>query len=102
MVRAGYTYPVVAGDSERVFTGEDLRALLAAARGWFGIAGELLEARAFPHTTDAERCNYCAFQAVCGDDAPVLSRRKLTAAASDSPAARFAALQTPEEPDDAD
>lgn len=102
VVRAGYSYPVVAGDSERVFTGDDLRALLDSARGWFGVAGELLEARAFPHTTDAERCKYCAFQAVCGDDAPVVSRRKLTVAASDSPGARFAALQAREEANDAD
>ena len=105
VARAAYVYPVAAGDSERAFEGAELEELLRRARDWFGLARELLAARSFPHTADAERCRYCAFQAVCGTDEPAVSQRKLAAAKPSSLAARFAAITAIEgaaEEDDAD
>ena len=102
VARAAYIYPVAAGDAERAFEGSELEDLLRRAREWFGLARELLAARSFPHTADAKRCNYCAFQAVCGTDGAAVSQRKLAAAAPSSVAARFAAIQRATEVDDAD
>jgi len=102
VARAAYIYPVAAGDAERAFEGAELEDLLRRAREWFGLARELLAARSFPHTADAKRCNYCAFQAVCGTDGAAVSQRKLAAAAPSSVAARFAAIQRATEADDAD
>ncbi|HZP41967.1 MAG TPA: PD-(D/E)XK nuclease family protein [Candidatus Binatia bacterium] len=87
---AGYVYSVRAGDAERAFAGPALRELTAAARGWLGLAAELLETRSFPHAPDDEACRYCDFAAVCGDAAATVAR-KLAGAPAGSLAARVAA-----------
>jgi hypothetical protein len=93
VIRASYLHPVAAGDAERAYAGSELAALLAAARGWFALAADLLAERAFPHAVDDERCKYCEFQAVCGPDAAAASLRKISTAPASSAVARFAALQ---------
>jgi RecB family exonuclease len=49
------------------------------ARAWLAAAADLLAARAFPHTPDADDCRYCAFRPVCGDDVHQRARLVLLA-----------------------
>jgi RecB family exonuclease len=54
-------------------------SLETPARAWLAAAAELLAARAFPHTPDADDCRYCAFRPVCGDDVHEQARSVLRA-----------------------
>jgi RecB family exonuclease len=64
-VRAAYVYPAQRGDRERAFD-TDFPELATAARGWLGVAIDLLAARAFPRSTVASDCTFCDFKPVCG------------------------------------
>jgi RecB family exonuclease len=48
-----------------------------ASRAWLAIAAMLLAERAFPRTPDAEDCEWCPFQPVCGDGVYARSARLL-------------------------
>lgn len=96
VAQVAYVYPTAAGDSARIFEGAALDELLTQARGWFGIAADLLAARSFPRTTDGERCTYCDFRVVCGDRAPEISQRKLESVPPTDPMAAFLRLQQPD------
>ncbi len=57
----------------RAFIGEDYDELRDQGLDWLSIANRLLAAGAFPRTPDRDRCKYCAFKPVCGDDASARS-----------------------------
>jgi hypothetical protein len=55
------------GAQERAWRDDFDAALEPAARAWLALACDLLAARSFPRTPDADDCTYCAFQPVCGE-----------------------------------
>jgi PD-(D/E)XK nuclease superfamily len=65
-VGAGYVY-VNRGVEERDWLRDFQTTLEPEAREWLDVAAGLLEARAFPRTSRAEDCAFCAFAPVCGD-----------------------------------
>ena len=50
---------------------------MAAGRRWIAVAHDLLAARQFPRTPDANDCTYCPFTPVCGPDAPARAQARL-------------------------
>jgi len=98
-VAAAYTY-VNRGVDERAFRDDFHQTLEPAAREWLGVAVGLLNARAFPRTTDANDCTYCCFKPVCGDGAQARAAQVL--AGADGVLAAFRALKSDEDAEDED
>lgn len=74
-VAAAYAY-VNRGIDERAWP--DFQNTLApVAREWLRTAADLLAARAFPRTPDADDCRYCHLRPVCGEDIHELAREVL-------------------------
>ena len=65
-IAAGYVY-VNRGVVERDWLGDFQTTLEPQAREWLDVAAGLLEARAFPRTSRAKDCTFCAFAPVCGE-----------------------------------
>ncbi len=68
-IAAAYVYLGRGRSDERSYREDFQEVLEPAANGWLDLAGSLLEARLFPRTPEGKDCEYCAFQAVCGDRA---------------------------------
>jgi RecB family exonuclease len=83
---------------ERRFVDDFATVLAPAARGWLGVAAELLADRAFPRTADKEDCTYCCFRPVCGDQVYEQARNVL--ASGSGPLPRLLALKQAEDDED--
>jgi RecB family exonuclease len=91
-VGAAYAY-INRGANERAWRDDFHGTLEPAARQWLAVAADLLEARAFPRTTDANDCRYCRFRPVCGENVHERAGRVL--AGDVGVLARFSALKQP-------
>jgi hypothetical protein len=90
--RVGTAYAYVnRGADERAWREDFHRTLEPAAREWLATAADLLAARAFPRTPDADDCRYCHFRPVCGDGIRERAARLL--AGGDQVLTRFSALK---------
>jgi len=78
-VGASYTYVGPHGVSERSFVVDFESRLQTAALRWLGVAGELLERRAFPRTPSADDCKYCPFKVPCGEGVSLRAAKLLDA-----------------------
>jgi hypothetical protein len=78
-IEAAYSYVSGRGEPERAFR-DDYEVLEEAATGWLKLAARLLGEASFPRTPNADDCNYCSFQAVCGLNAPVRAAAVLSEA----------------------
>jgi RecB family exonuclease len=92
---AAYVYASGRGEVEERAFRDDFQDLEAATAEWLATAGQLLAARAFPPTPDANDCRYCPFAPVCGDHAVARARDGLEGA--DGPLGRFGALKLGDE-----
>lgn len=91
-VGAAYAY-INRGADERAWRDDFHETLEPAARQWLAVAADLLEARAFPRTTDANDCRYCQFRPVCGE--AIRERAGRVLAGGTQVLARFGALKQP-------
>jgi len=67
-VGAAYAYFGRGLPAERDWRADFDATLGPAARAWLGTAATLLTERVFPRTPDADDCEWCPFQPVCGED----------------------------------
>lgn len=65
VVEGTYVYPADPSGDERSFR-EDFENLTALTRSWIGTGIDLLQARRFPRTPEADDCTFCSFKPVCG------------------------------------
>lgn len=79
-VFAAYAYFGRGLAAERDWRNDFHRTLEPAARAWLGVAATLLADRVFPRTPDADDCEWCPFQPVCGNDVYPRAARLLRAA----------------------
>ena len=102
-VAVAYAYVDARREQERGFRGDDYAALEKAAENWLSVASDLLEAGAFPRTTDEKDCSYCSFKPVCGPDAQDRAASALASVVGQptagwaGPLAKFAVFKSGEE-----